>query len=151
MGLYMTVVLKREYRTNEYIEKLNYYLYNHLFASGDHPLFNSWKYLQGEANYFNFDKDGLKEMTHFPRPITKKFLSDNFFWFRHGQYCEKISGEPDTLALLDILAVCKWISQTNGEFIDKNKSKNYDKKTIKNYLFHQYKLIGMSDKANWNF
>ena len=90
MGTYLTVALKKEYLNDRFIEDLNDEL-TKLFGANNSVKFNTWNYLQEEADYMNSDPEGLKQLTYWKRPITKEMLAENFFWYRYGDFTFKLS------------------------------------------------------------
>jgi len=124
MGRYMTVVLKEKYKNEQWIHLLNQQLTSDFGA--DLPvIFNTWQYLQEEADYINNTLEGKKQLPGWKRPITIETLSTNFFWFRFGEFSIKLSGEPTLQEAKCAVAVSKWLTKTKSPFIDKARSDNY--------------------------
>lgn len=89
--------------------------------------------LEEDAYFMNTDPEGLKQCTHFKRPITWDFLEKNFIWFRLGFFQCKLSGGSTEEEIKECLIVAKWISK-NKNLIDLEKSENYTSAFIKSYL-----------------
>ncbi|WP_345201516.1 hypothetical protein [Chryseobacterium ginsengisoli] len=144
----MTVVLKKEYQDDEFIKELNRQLTDE-FGADDCPKFNPWYALQKDADYMNNDPDGLKEVPDWKRPITATKLSKNFFWLTHGEFSFKLSGCPTLEEAREAIAVCKWLIETNNYFIEAEKSDNYDKETVAEYLNYIFEEAGHTIDKIW--
>jgi hypothetical protein len=148
MGRYMTVVLKPQYKTTQFIESVNQLLSDSFGANiGTH--FDHEKFLQEEADYMNTDPEGLLQLPHFSRPITVSTLANNFFWFRIGEFTYKLSGSPSAVEARDAVAVCKWIIQTKRAYIDTNQSENFSRKIVTSYLNPVFEDEGYNLTAVW--
>ena len=148
MGRYMTIVLKRDFKNDHFINQLNEGLLQQ-YGSNNSIKFNPWDYLQEEADYINNHPEGLKQLKDWPRPVTKEQLSENFFWYRHGEFSFKLSGSPTSDEARDAVAVCKWIIKTNREFIDQKKSSNYSSPIVREYLDHVFAEAKYDLKELW--
>jgi hypothetical protein len=133
MGRHMTVVLKSQYKTTQFIESVNQLLSDSFGANIDTHFIHE-KFLQEEANYMNTDPEGLLQLPHFPRPITVSTLASNFFWFRIGEFTYKLSGSPTAVEARDAVAVCKWIIKTKRDYIDTSRSENFSRNIVATYL-----------------
>lgn len=148
MGRYMTVVLKDACKSDFFIELLNDGLAT-LYGASTSIKFNTWAYLQQEAEYMNTDPEGLAQLPHWQRPISAKQLHQHFFWYRFGEFSFKLSGCPDTSEAMEAVAVCKWIAHTNGKYIAKNQSENYAPEIVKEYLDHLFEEAGRDLSLVW--
>lgn len=148
MGRYMTVVLKKEYQHDLYIQLLNEELAAKYGASTSIK-FNTWAYLQQEADFINADPEGLKQLPGWQRPISAGQLHRNFFWLRFAEFAFKLSCCPSTEEARDAIAVCKWIVHTKGKYIDKNNSENYAPAIVKEYLNHLFEEMGDNLSLIW--
>jgi len=108
MGKYMTVVLKPEYQTDEFLEQLNQTLVDE-FGGNTGIKFNTRKFLQEEADFMNTDPEGIAQAPHFRRPISVETLHNSFFWLRIGEFHCKISCPDGVADARNAVAVCKWI------------------------------------------
>lgn len=133
MGRHMTVVLRSQYRTTQFIESVNQLLSDSFGANiGCH--FKHEKFLQEEADYLNTDPEGLLQLPHFSRPITVSTLANNFLWFRMGEFTCNLSGSPTVVEATDAVAVCKWIIKTKRDYIDTSRSENFSRNIVATYL-----------------
>jgi len=149
MGRYMTVVLNEPFKNETFIQELNIELALR-YGAINKNLFVSWKYLEEEADYINNTPDGQKQLPHFPRPITKEALNENFFWYRYGQYTCKLSGGGTTVQeAIDAIAVCNWIRKTKGKHINKVYSNNYSKAIVGEYLNYLFVDAGINLEKIW--
>lgn len=149
MGTYMTVVLKKDYHNDLFIQTLNDELTSQ-YGSNTGVKFNTWTYLQEEADYLNIHSEGIKQVPHIPRPITKEYLEQNFFWYRYANFSFKLSGgASNSDEARDAVAVCKWIRQTNRKYIDVNKSENYQEVTVAGYLNYYFEEAGYDLDKIW--
>ncbi|QEC74730.1 hypothetical protein [Mucilaginibacter ginsenosidivorax] len=144
----MTVVLKETHRNDDFITALNAQLTN-IYGANTGNKFNSWQYLQEEADYINHDPEGKKQLPDWERPITKEALHRNFFWLRMGEFSFKLSGGGTADEARDAVAVCKWLMQTKCKFIDKLCSENYTAKTVKEYLNYLFEEDGYNLTELW--
>lgn len=148
MGRYMTVVLKEECKNDNFIKQLNEELIKKYGATLYHK-FNPWYLLQQEADYINKNPEGKKQLPDWKRPITAERLSKNFFWFTNGVFWIKLSGGTTSEEGRDAVAVCKWIIQTEQEYIDVGQSSNYDQETVAEYLNEAFKEDGYDLTLLW--
>jgi hypothetical protein len=148
MGRYMTIVLKEEYKNDIFIEQLNETLVKE-YGANTYPKFNPWYELQTEADYFNKNPEGKKQLPDWKRPITAKRLSKNFFWFTNGIFSTKLSGGTTSDEGRDAVAVCKWIVKTNQRYINAEESSNYDQETVAEYLNEAFKEDGYDLTLLW--
>lgn len=148
MGRYMTVVLKKAYRQDAFIHALNRELAER-FGAEISPVFNSWQFLQEEADFFNTDPEGKTQIPHWPRPVTKEALHDNFFWYRMGEFSFKLSGGGTATEAKDAVAVCKWLVQTECRYIDKKHSENYTPDIVQQYLNNLFEEEGYDLNKLW--
>ncbi len=148
MGRYMTVVLKEGHRSDVFIQLLNEDLLTR-FGANTCLKFNSWEYLQGEADYINNHPEGIKQLPDWKRPITKEALHRNFFWFRNGAFSFKLSGGGTADEARDAVAVCKWLMATKCKYIDKATSENYSKEIVQQYLDYLFEEDGYNMTALW--
>lgn len=148
MGRYMTVVLKEEHRSDVFIQLLNEDLLTR-FGANNCLKFNSWDFLQEEADYFNNHTEGRKMLQGWERPITKETLSGNFFWYRNGEFTFKLSGGGTADEARDVIAVCKWLIATKCKYIDKSTSDNYSKEVVSQYLDYLFEEEGYNMEALW--
>lgn len=149
MGRYMTVVLKKQYCNDMFIELLNTEL-TERFGSNTGCKFNTWDHLQEEADYFNNHPMGITQATHIPRPITKEYLEKNFFWYRYATFSFKLSGGSSTSdECRDPVAVCKWIIATDRKYINPAKSDNYQSAIVKEYLNYYFEEARYDMEALW--
>lgn len=149
MGRYVTVVLKEKYKNEQWIHSLNQRLTSDFGA--DLPVvFNTWQYLQEQADYINDTQEGKKQLPGWKRPITKETLSSNFFWFHFGEFSIKLSGEPTLQEAQTAVAVCKWLTKTKSAFIDKAHSENYSKQILTEYLGWLFGQHGHDIDAIWD-
>lgn len=150
MGRYMIVVLADEYKNDVFINQLNKELFE-TYGANNSEKFNSWRYLQEEADYMNNDPEGKKQVPHWKRPITKECLHKNCFWLRMGEFHLKISGGPTAEEAIDAVAVSKWIVRTKGRYINKKECSNYTIKIVKEYLNDTLMEGGYDIKKIWKF
>ncbi|WP_199119909.1 hypothetical protein [Pedobacter sp. ASV28] len=148
MGTYMTVVLRENLRYDAFAKLVNKKLVVSYGAKNDLN-FNTWEYLQREADFMNADPEGLGQLPHFKRPITKETLHNNFFWLRVGEFSFKLSGTSNPIEALDAIAVCKWIMATKASYIDKKMSFNYNKRKVASYLTPLFEEEGYDLKKLW--
>ena len=148
MGTYLTVALKKEYLNDRFIEDLNDEL-TKLFGANNSVKFNTWNYLQEEADYMNSDPEGLKQLTYWKRPITKEMLADNFFWYRYGEFTFKLSGCTSSDEARDEVAICKWVIKTKYKFLNKEKSDNCSSGIIRSYLDNLFIEAGYDIAELW--
>lgn len=149
MGRYMTVVLKSEHINDMFIHLLNQEL-TERYGSNTGIKFNTWEYLQEEADYINHTPEGKTELPGWKRPITKETLHRIIFWLRVGEFSYKLSGGGTTDEARNAIAVCKWILKTNAKYIDKGSSMNYEEGIVKQYLDYQFEEDGYDLKALWS-
>jgi len=148
MGRYMSVVLKEQHKTEEFIEKLNQTLFDSFGANNGSP-FPTRKYVQEEADFMNSDPEGLKQFPEWDRPISADRLIKNFFGFRIGEFHYKISSAGEAKRARSAIAICKWIIQTNSKFIDIEMSENYSRSILEEYLNHVFQEEGYDLKKLW--
>ena len=149
MGTYMTVVLKKKYQNDPFIESLNEELTN-LYGSNTGTKFISWNYLQEDADYMNNHPEGLKQAPHINRPITKEYLEQNFFWYRYATFSFKLSGGgSNSDEARDAVAISKWIIQTHRKYIDESKSSDYQSSIVKEYLNFYFEEAGYHIEELW--
>jgi 3-methyladenine DNA glycosylase AlkD len=127
MGRYMTVVLKKQYIYDQWIDAVNKELADN-FGANTCIKFNTWECLQEQCDYMNEHPHGQKQIPHWERPITKEMLHENFFWYRVGNFSFKLSGDSTTDDERDAVAICKWLIKTKNRYIDKSRSENYSLK-----------------------
>jgi 3-methyladenine DNA glycosylase AlkD len=149
MGRYMTVVLKKQYIYDEWIDVLNKELADN-FGANTCIKFNTWKYLQEQCEYINEHPHGKKQLPHWQRPITTQTLNENFFWYRVGNFSFKLSGDNTTDDARDAVAICKWLIKTKNRYIDKSKSENYSLKIVQQYLNYLLMEDGYDLELLWN-
>jgi hypothetical protein len=113
MGRYMTVVLKKAHQNETFIIQLNHKLTGK-FGANTSVKFNSWQFLQEEADYINNHPEGKKQLPGWERPVTKETLHHNFFWLRMGEFSFKLSGTDSTDDARDAVAVCKWLKKQSA-------------------------------------
>lgn len=133
MGRYMEVALKAKYKNDRFIQTLNEEL-TKVYGADTWHKFNPWYYLQEEADFMNTDPEGLKQIPEWKRPIKPEQLSNNFFWFKHGEFHFKLSGGSTSDEARNAIAVTKWIVATERKYINSKESENYDLETVKQYL-----------------
>ncbi len=150
MGRYMIVVLADEYKNDAFIIQLNKELFE-IYGANNSEKFNSWQYLQEEADYINKHPEGKKQLPDWKRPITKEALHKNFFWFRMGEFHFKLSGGATAEQARDAVAVCKWIVRTKGRYINKKECSDYKVKIVKEYLNYIFEEAGYDLKELWKF
>ncbi|MCJ8208129.1 hypothetical protein MUY27_00320 [Mucilaginibacter sp. RS28] len=149
MGTYMTVVLKKQYQNEAFIAALNDDLIA-IYGAETGVAFNTWAYLQEEADFMNTDPEGLRQLPDWKRPISKEQLSKNFFWLRFGEFAFKLSGGGSTAAeAQQAVAVSKWIAHTNARYIDKNKSEKFTTAIVASYFNAVFKEAGYDLKILW--
>ncbi len=149
MGTYMTVVLKKANKNESFIETLNEEL-TRQFGSNTGVKFNTWAHLEEEAEYMNNHPEGIKQVPHITRPITKEYLERNFFWFRYGEFSFKLSGGgSNSDEARDAVAICKWIIHTDKKYIDTTKSFNYQSRIVKDYLNYLFEEAGYDMTELW--
>lgn len=148
MGRYLSVRLKQDFINDLSIKKINEQLVNS-YGATERVKFNPSYFIDEEADFLNNDPEGKKQAPHLKRPLTREFLSHNFFWFRSGELHIKISGGTDLEAARDAVAVCKWIIHTKGWYIDRSNSSNYSRATIAQYLNYIFKEADHSLKDVW--
>lgn len=149
MGRYMTVVLKEKYKNDAFIEKLNMTLVD-TYGANNGTKFVTWAHIQEDADFMNNTEEGRAQMKHWPRPITKEILNENFFWYRHGEFSFKISGGGfSSDEARDAVAVGKWIKATKGRYIDKQQAQNYGFAVLRQYLDPVFEEAGYDLKTLW--
>lgn len=148
MGRYMIVVLKPQYNDDVFIDRLNAQLKDE-FGAGEAQVFNTWKFLQEEADFMNNDPEGLQQVPDWPRPITAMQLHRTFFWLRVGELHIKLSACSDMQEAQNAIAVCKWIIKTKGAYIEKAECSNHTKKIVAEYLNHLFTEQGYDLKELW--
>jgi len=148
MGLYMIVVLKKAYKNDLFIELLNQEL-TAAYGANTSPAFLTWQSLEKEAAYFNAHPEGLQQLGHWQRPLSAAQLSAGFYWYRHGEFHFKLSGDPSSDEARDAVAVCKWVNQTKGRYIDKTKSACYDPQKVRDYLDDLFQQDGYNLQELW--
>ncbi|MCE7044441.1 hypothetical protein [Dyadobacter sp. CY312] len=148
MGRYMTVVLKKLYIYDQWIDVLNKELADR-FGANTSMKFNTWKYLQEQCDYINEHPEGKKQLPHWQRPITTQTLHENFFWYHVGNFSFKLSGDNTSDEARDAVAVCKWLIKTRCRYIDKSLSKNYGIGVVQQYLNDLFIEAGYDLEALW--
>ncbi|MCY1662568.1 hypothetical protein [Chryseobacterium sp. SL1] len=148
MGTYMTVVLKTAYKNDTFIWDLNKIL-TEKFGADKNPKFNPWYALKSDADYMNNDPEGKKQAPGWERPITARQLSKNCFWLANGEFSFKLSGGATLEEAKEAVAVCKWLMETENQFIDVDKSDNYDKETVAEYLNYLFEDAGSDLSEIW--
>ena len=106
MGRYMTVVLKKQYIYDQWIDAVNKELADN-FGANTCIKFVTWQYLKEQCDYINEHPHGKKQLPHWQRPITMQTLNENFFWYRVGNFSFKLSGDNTSDDARDAVAVCK--------------------------------------------
>jgi hypothetical protein len=145
----MTVVLKKQFQNDVFIEKLNEELTS-LYGANTGTKFRTWAYLQEEADFLNNHSEGIKQVTHIQRPITKEYLEQNFFWYNYATFSFKLSGGgSNSDESRDAVAICKWIIQTNRKYIDTIRSNDYQSAIIKQYLNYYFEDAGYDLDELW--
>lgn len=148
MGRYMKVILKAKHKNDGFIRELNNELIEVYGANSWHK-FNPWYYLQEEADFMNTDQEGLQQIPEWKRPITPERLSNNFFWFIHGEFHFKLSGGVTLDEATDAIAIAKWIVATEAKYINSRESYNYDLDTVKQYLNYIMEEAGYDLNVLW--
>lgn len=148
MGRCMTVVLKAAHRNDLFISLLNQQLARE-FGGNVGTTFVTQQYVEQEADFINTDPEGLKQLPHWKRPVTAAQLSRNFFWYRIGEFSFKLSGCSGSDEARDAIAVCKWIQQTKGRYIELKASENYRPAVVREYLDHLFSEAGYSIDSLW--
>lgn len=148
MGRYMIVVLKPQYNNDGHMVRLNKQLQEE-FGAATAQVFNTWKFLQEEADFMNHDPEGLRQIPDWKRPITPLQLHNNFFWLRVGELHIKLSACSDMDKARNAIAVCKWVIKTKGLYIKKAASSNHSKKIVAEYLNHIFKEQGCNLSKLW--
>lgn len=144
----MQVQLKEKYTNNATIEKINLSL-NEKFGASDSTIFVSEAWLKDEAEFFNSDPEGIKQIPHFKRPITPEFLTKTFIWYQPGFFQIKLSGSVDLERAINAVAVCNWIKKSQLRYINTEKSSNYQPRILHQYLDHYFTESGYDLKAIW--
>src|ERR1700744_4393513 len=111
MGRYMSVVLKKQHLNDTFIKELNTELHGR-FGAPDGTHFVSQEFVEEEAIFFKTHPEGLQQIPHFARPISKETLMQSFFWYRVGEFHCKISGGPSVDDARTAIAIAKWIRAT---------------------------------------
>ena len=148
MGRYMTVVLKKEYKNDTFIKDLNKVL-TEKYGADEYPKFNPWYALKSEADYMNNDPEGKKQAPGWQRPITATQLSKNCFWLANGEFSLKLSGNPTLEEAKEAVAICKWLIDTENQFIEIDKSNNCDRDTVAEYLNYVFEEADYNLKEVW--
>jgi hypothetical protein len=149
MGRYMTVVLKKQYIYDQWIDAVNKELADN-FGANTCIKFVTWQYLKEQCDYINEHPYGQKQIPHWERPITKEMLHENFFWYRVGNFSFKLSGDNTSVDARDAVAVCKWLIKTKNRYIDKSRSENYSLKIVQQYLNYLFMEDGYDLELLWN-
>lgn len=71
--------------------------------------------LQEDARYMNEDPEGLKQASHWPRPVQVKDL-EGLFWNKIGLYCTKLSGGSSDKELTSALIVALYMRKNRHLF-----------------------------------
>lgn len=133
MTVYMKVELKEEYRNEQFITELNELLKKQ-YRGGEVPKFNPMYYLQELVDYANSGKAGLNFIADVPRPVTIEVLTQRLHWLRYGTYHASIGYNVDVQEAIAAIAVCRWIEDTEGAYIDPDNSTDYDRVTLRKNL-----------------
>jgi hypothetical protein len=136
MGTYMYCQLKNTEEShikecNKEVEKLGFKPINYEGIS--YGPFLTTEALEQDARFLNEDPEGLKQVTHFKRPISIEFLQ-TFFWNKIGLYCIKLSGGSPKENLLQALIVAKWAAK-NKHLIDQEKSSHHTPQIVRSYIY----------------
>lgn len=144
----MTVVLQPTFKKDTFIRQVNQELVTQ-YGAQHTCVFTSHQFVQDEADFFNHDPEGIVQATGMKRPVTAKYLSANFFWYRVGEYSCKITGSVEKDDVLNCIAVCKWIIATDCRYIAKEESNNFSKSIIHNYLKYYLHDYGIRPANAW--
>jgi len=149
MGRYMTVVLKKQYIYDQWIDAVNKELADN-FGANTCVKFVTWQCLKEQCDYINEHPHGKMQIPHWQRPITMQTLNENFFWYRVGNFSFKLSGDNNTSDdARDAVAVCKWLIKTRCRYIDKNRYENYGIGVVQQYLNDLFIEAGYDLEALW--
>jgi hypothetical protein len=148
MGRYMEVYLKKKYINEATIQKINLSL-KEKFGANSTDIFISEAYLKDEAEFFNSDPEGMKQLPDFKRPLTPQILSNYFIWYQAGFFQFKISGCVDPARAVNAVAVCHWIKKSQLRYIDTEKSSNFQPRILHQYLDHYFTEGGYDLQAIW--
>lgn len=137
MGTYLYAQLKdtsdeNVKRVNEMLRKRGFP--NEVFNGVVCGAFVTREQLEEDARYMNEDPEGLKQATHWERPVTVKQL-EGLFWNKIGQACYKLSGGNDkTLAMA--LIVAKFLASHRNLF-DLKECRNYTLAKVNSYIYDE--------------
>jgi len=145
----MSVVLQDQFKTAAFIEAINTELIRDYHAPADAP-FVTRQYVEKKAHYLNTDPRGLKELTHLKRPLDPDFLTTAFAWYRIGEAHINLSS-PEQADALTAIAIAKWIAQSGGNQIKRNKSFNYTPAVLANRLNYLLRGWGIDPEQLWQF
>ncbi|WP_343748180.1 hypothetical protein [Fluviicola sp.] len=136
MKVYMKVLLKEEFRTEEFIEELNDTLVARFGSSNDvMGLFNTWQSLGKRARLYNENHIlGTERIQALQRPITAQQLHAEIRELRFGYFEVELNGFLVPEDALDAIAVCKWITDTHASYIIPAQSENYGKEVLMLHL-----------------
>lgn len=135
MGTYMTCQLKGTTdshikQCNEELEKLGFP--TNTYNGVKYGAFVTLEQLTEDARFMSEDPQGLKQCSHMRRPVQPVDLEKNFFWFKRGQFCQKLSSSS-TDELKNAMIVAKWAAR-HKLMVDQSGSDHFDRTTIKQYM-----------------
>lgn len=134
MGTYCKIVLKD--KSEENIKKVNEELTKRNFPTEyyngiPYGAFNTREQINEDVRFMNEDEEGLKQMTHWKRPITFETL-DQFFWNKIGHFHIKLSGgHIENVKMARIVSLWAFVNQSK---IDLEESDNWEPVFVSNYL-----------------
>ena len=144
----MEVYLKEKYINEAAIRRINLSL-KEKFGANSADIFISDAFLKDEAEFFNSDPEGMKQIPDFKRPLTPEILTKTFIWYQPGFFQLKISGCVDPTRAINAVAVCNWIKKSQLRYIDTEKSSNYQARILHQYLDYYFTEGGYDLKTIW--
>lgn len=144
----MTVVLKKKFCNDAFIDALNWELADSYGARSEN-LFNSWDELYAETAFLNNDPKGIQQLPDYRRPISPELLQRSFFWLRPGEFSCKVSS-ADGDEVIAAMAVAKWISDTGGKYIAVTKSSNFSREELDLAFGEIFTESGYSSAQIWD-